>query len=940
MTEERTFMHYSSKSPAIKTTLVNLLILATFTSLAMTGCNKPQDAQTLLADARNYQQKGDNKAAIIQLKNSLQQNPDDTEARYLLGTIYNNTGNLQSAEKELQKALSLGMNPAKVWPELGQAMLGLGQFQQLLDDTQTLSGNDASAEILTLRGAAFLALDKAQEAKKLFEQALEKQPHFPDAMVGMAKYSLMQRDVDTATRLSNEAVEKNPSSSDAWLFKGDLLRVLGKSDPAIAAYNEVIKIKPNNTAAYLNKAFLEIGAGKFDSAKTDIDAARKITPGSLLVFYTQALLDYSQGKYPAALESLQQVFRAAPDHLPSLLLGGAVQLALGSLPQAETHLKQYLEKDPGNLYARKLLASVLLKSRDGQRAISILTPVLKNKNIQPDSQLFALAGEAYMQTRDFEKATEYFEKASSMAPENATLHAALSMSKMGQGDNNRAIAELEAARKLDPQSSQAGILLVMAHLRLKEFDKALAAAKAVEKEHPDNPLIQNLKGGIYLSKKDAASARASFEKALSLQPSYFPAVTNLAQLDMQENKPEAAKQRFEALLKNDKKNIQAMTALAGIALNRQDNKEATMWLERAYKENPNVLEPALLLEAHYLRLGEKQKALSLVEKLRGAYPDNADVLDFLAQAQFANNDKAGALESYNKLVAMLPGSPLAHFRIAAIHIAMDNLPAASDALKKSLALKPDYLDAKLTQILLETRNKNYAGALAVSKQIQKQYPKLPVGYVAEGDLELKQNNPALASKAYEHALSLGKDPLLLMKLHASLRQTGKKSEANLRLVHWLKEHPGDATVRMYLAETYITDREIKPAIEQYQTVLRTHPQNVAALNNLAMALQQNKDSQALEYAEKAHQLAADNPSVLDTLGSILIEQGNTTRGLPFLRKAATLAPDMPEIRYHLALGLVKANDKASARKELEQLTATGKNFADIGEARALLKQVQ
>jgi hypothetical protein len=38
--------------------------------------------------------------------------------------------------------------------------------------------------------------------------------------------------------------------------------------------------------------------------------------------------------------------------------------------------------------------------------------------------------------------------------------------------------------------------------------------------------------------------------------------------------------------------------------------------------------------------------------------------------------------------------------------------------------------------------------------------------------------------------------------------------------------------------------------------------------------------------------------------------------------------------------LIKANDKASARKELEQLIATGKNFADIGEARALLKQVQ
>jgi Flp pilus assembly protein TadD len=105
-------------------------------------------------------------------------------------------------------------------------------------------------------------------------------------------------------------------------------------------------------------------------------------------------------------------------------------------------------------------------------------------------------------------------------------------------------------------------------------------------------------------------------------------------------------------------------------------------------------------------------------------------------------------------------------------------------------------------------------------------------------------------------------------------------------------------------------------------------------------LQQNKDPQALEYAEKANRLAADNPAVLDTLGSILIEQGNTARGLPLLRKAVSLAPDMPDIRYHLALGLIKVNDKASARKELEQLVRSSKNFADIGEARALLKEIQ
>lgn len=901
------------------------------------ACGKTQTSQTLVSEAKQYQQKGDNKAAIIQLKNALQKNPDDTEARYLLGTIYNETGDPKSAEKELRKALGLGMSPAKVLPSLGKTLLILGEFQKVLDETQQGSGIKDSAEISTLRGNAYLALGKTREAKESFEQALKDNPDFPEALIGLARYSLSEKDIEAAMRFSEQAVTRNPKNTDAWLFKGDLLRAQGKTEPALAAYDQVLKLKPGNASAHMNKAFLEIGTGKFDAAKANIDAARKATPNSLIVFYAQALLDFRQGKNAAALESLQQILRVAPEHMPSILLAGAVQYALGSMQQAEQHLKHYLEKDPKNLYARKLLASTLLKNRQTQRAIDVLAPALKDS--QQDAQLLTLAGESYMQSKDFTKATEYFEKASAIDPKNPMLHTALGMSKLAQGESTRAVAELETAAGLDTKSSKADVLLVMTHLRLKEFDKALAAAKALEKEQPDNPLSHNLKGAAYLGKKDMAGARASFEKALSLQPTYFPAVANLAQLDLQEKKPEAAKKRFEAILEKDKKNVQAMTALAGLALSQGQNKEATAWLERASKENPDALKPAMLLAAHYLRLGEKQKSLTLAQKLQATNPGNPDVLDLLAQAQLANDDKAAALESYNKLAALVPESAPAQFRIASVHMAMQNQAAASDALKKALSLKPDFLDAQLAQASLEVRKGNHEQALTIARQIQKQQEKSPVGYMLEGDLLMEQKKPALAVKAYEHAFTISKSGPLIVKLHASLSQAGKGKEGGARLTQWLKEHPDDAATRMYLAGTYLADRQNKAAIEQYLIVLRQEPKYVPALNNLAWLYQQEKDPRALEYADKAYQLAGDSPAILDTLGWILVEQGNTIRGLPLLQKATSLVPEAAEIRYHFVLGLVKSGDKAKARKELEQLLASGKNFPKIEEARALLKQL-
>ncbi|PTR15112.1 putative PEP-CTERM system TPR-repeat lipoprotein [Nitrosospira sp. Nsp2] len=931
-------MRNSSRAGAKSKNLAGLMISAVLLTGSIAGCGKSEDPQTLVADAKRYQEKGDNSAAIIQLKNALQKNPDDPETRYLLGTIYRKTGDLQSAEKELRRALNLGIDPGRVVPDLGKTLLELGQFQQVLDETKSLSDTRTSAEILTLRGRASLALGKGEDARELFRRALEGSPDFSDALVGLAQYSLSKQDLDAATQYSEQAVNADPKNADAWLFKGDLLRAVGKVDPALAAYDQVVKLKPNNAQAFLNRAFIETSTEKFEGAKADIEAARKIAPGSPLVLYAQALLDFTQGNHAAAWESLQQILSKAPGHMPTVLLAGATQLAMGSLPQAEQYLKQYLEKDPRNLYARKLLATALLKNRDTQRALSLLTPALRD-GVDQDPQLFALAGEAYMQAKEFSKATEYFEKAVRIAPKSAMLHTALSSSKMSQGDNARAIAELEMATKLDPKSSQAGILLVMTHLRLKEPEKALQAVTTLEKEHPDNPVVQNIKGGIYLSRNDPGNARSSFEKALSLQPTYFPAAANLAQLDLRDDKPDAAKKRFEAILAKDKKNIQAMAALSAIALNQGQTKEATSWLERAVQNNPDVLEPSLLLAGHYLRVGEKQKALTLGQKLQGANPSNPEVLDVLAQAQFANNDKAAALETYNRLAAIRPNSHLVQFRIAAIHTAAENFPAAGDALKKALALKPDYLDAQLAQMGLEARQGNTEKAIAISRQIQKQHQKSPVGYVAEGDLLMQQKNPALAAKAYEHAFAISKNQPLMLKLHASLSQAGRGKEANSRLIQWLKENPSDVPLRMYLGEVYLADGQTRSAIEQYQTVLQQNPKYMPAMNNLATAYQQEKNPLALEYAEKAYQIAPDNPAIMDTLGWILIEQGNTGRGLPLLQKAVSLAPDVGEIRYHFAAALAKSGDKAKARKELEALLSNGKNFPSREEARTLLKQM-
>lgn len=166
------------------------------------------------------------------------------------------------------------------------------------------------------------------------------------------------------------------------------------------------------------------------------------------------------------------------------------------------------------------MINTLLQSNQSKQALTILEPTLAG--VQNDPQLFALAGEVYMRSGDFIKATEFYEKANELVPNNATIHTALGLSKLATGDSAHGIAELELALDLDRNSPRAGILLTLAHLRANAFDKALATVDELIKADPQNPLFYNLKGAIFLSKNDVTKARENFNQALAIQPDFSP----------------------------------------------------------------------------------------------------------------------------------------------------------------------------------------------------------------------------------------------------------------------------------------------------------------------------------------------------------------------------------------------------------------------------------
>jgi len=913
------------------------LCIAMISGSLLTGglaaCSKSPDVQALVSEAGEYHRKGDNKAAVIQLKNALQQSPEDMHARLLLGTVYLDTNDPQSAEKELRKAIELGMARDKALPPLARSLIMQGKFEAVLAEAGDAPDDLAAA---LARGNAFLGLGKGDEAKQAFELARKLSPDHPDVLIGLARHATLSRDTQLASRYADEATARNPANADAWQFKADLLRAQNKAEEALAAYEEVLKIKPNAAPALVSRAGIEIGMGKYDAARANLEAARKAGSATIIGIYTQALLEYREGKHAAALEQLQRILRSAPDHMPSQLLAGSAQYALGATQQAEVHLKTYLDSHPKDINARKLYAAVLLKNGEAKRAQTVASEALKDA--PQDPQLLAIAGESSWQSNDLRAASDYFKKASAIAPQDAMIRASLGKAKLGQGDSDAAIAEFEKAYALD-KKDQTGTALVLSYVQQKRFDKALELVNGMEKEQPKNARLRLLKGAVHLARNDTANARKSFEEVLAIEPLNYPAAASLANLDVKEGKPDSAKKRLESLLEKDPKNPEVLQALGALAAQQKQNEEATRWFERAHAENPDAMQAAGQLFMQYVRNGQKQKALSLAQKLQSANPQSPEALEMLGNAHFANGNREASLEAYEKLAVLKPDAAGVHYHVGILQLGAQKQAQAAAAFKKALALHPDYIEAHLGLASIDVMAGRHEPALGTARNLQKQHPKSPAGHLLEGEVLMAQKKPALAAGAFERAFAAGKNGQTAQKLHAALVLAGKEKEADSHINEWLKAHPNDSASHAYLALHYLSTGQNKQAIRQYETIVKGDPKNVRALNNLAWAYQQEKDSRALKLAENAYGIDPRNPAVMDTLGGILVENGEVQRGLELLEKAVAGAPDAPDIRLRYAEALVKAGDKEKARSELKTLVDSGKDFPKLKDARALLAQL-
>lgn len=910
-----------------------ITVTAGLTLAALLACQRMKPVEDVLKDARAAHARGEDRAAVIHLKNLLRQEPGNVAARRMLGELHLSQGDPASAEKELRRALALGQPREQLLPLLVRAMLAQGAHQGVLDE---LHADADAAPVMAWRGDALFGLGKMEEAGRLYSQALHKDGKLVAARLGRARLALLTQDGKAAMEEVTLALQANPSDTDALRLRGDLLRAQGELQQSMAAYAAILGFDKGNVQAHADIAAVYLLQGRPDLARQELEGARKFQPASLVLVYAQALLELGEGQHKAALEHAQAVLRAAPEHLPSMLLAATAELATGATAAARAHVQRYRQSLPAEPYALRLQAMCDLREGKARDALALLRPAIGAGS--QDADLLALGGEAAMRDGQHELAARWFAQASSIAPESASLLAANGLSLLTQGQDARAVDALEqATRKNGAAAARAGSLLVMTHLRSRNFSEAMAQVRRMEAQG-ENPAIENLKGGVLLASGDLAGARKAFMRALELDAGHMPALDNLAELDIIEKKAPQARHRYQAALQHHRNSVPLLMALAKLEARQGELAASAAWLERASIAAPDAAGPLQALAALYLRSGQADKALVQAQRLRALAPNEAASLDLLAQAATAAGKHALALESLQKLAALLPRSADIQLRIARSELVLQQKGPALVAAHKALALEPGRDEALLLASALMLDGRAFEDALKLAVAAQQQRPKAAIGFKLEGDALLEQGKPQQAVVQYERGFSLQPGGPLLISLHRALHAARQDEAAERRMAEWLAKHPDDQPTRLYYASYLLQHTEYGAARREYETLLARDPDNVVALNDLAWTLLQLKAGDPLRPAERAYRLAPANPAVADTLAWIFAETGQPARAVPLLKKALDSAPSAADIRLHYAHALFRTGDKRGARSQCEQLLAL-QDFAHRAEVQGLLARL-
>lgn len=927
----------------------SLAILASLMVASGALTSSPTLAQDeYLEKAQKYFDEQEYSSALIEAKNAVQAHPNDPQARILLGKIYLRVGDPKSAEAAFVRAHELGAIGDELDLMLAYARLGKGSFQEVVGQTVNQTGELTAVQrdLTAARGDALLALEKLDEAQEAYDRVLSTGPHAM-ALRGKATIAVMRRQPDESRKLLDQALALEPENDEIVTADAEWYLRQGKYELARDRFAKAVELNPIKLIPRIGHVRAVLGAGDIKSAVQEITELRQLQPNNMLVVFQDSVVQLAAGNYEAAKSAADQVLARDQYHTMAMNVSGSSAYALGLYEQAAARLRTYVEATPQDKQARILLAASLLRLKEATTAKTVLQPLLA----ESDARVLALMGTAEALSGNNEAAIQYLDKASALTPEDQALRSQLGMVRIAAGDPKTGVAELQQVIELDRKSGAGArdqidareISLVVGQLRISDYSGALENLARLQKENPENARLFVLSGIAHIGLNEKDLAEAAFSRAVELDPAAADARLNLAQLKASNGDFDAAKGLLEQVLAQHPNHYPAMLELASLAGRKGDVKLQASWLEKAVAAQPTLTGPRRALALLYLNTQQPLKALETAQSALEADPNSVEFLGIVGQSELQAGKTEEGIKTFQRLVNVAPQTVEAHFLLARAYGLAGQHREMQAALAKALDIDPDHLPSQVALVRFLVLDGQVGEAEKRLQALKKAHPDNAEVMAQEGWTRLQEGKPEEAAKTLQEALNRS-GPAASRELVESLAEAywgARQWEASLGVRNsWLKNNPKDIPMLLSLGQNYTQLSRLDDAVKSYRAVQALMPDNVVALNNLAWLLQKSAPEEALGYAEQANRLVPGTPSIMDTLGWLLLQQGQAARARELFEEASQKSPGNPQYRYHLAQALDQTGESKRAEQILQELLADQRLKAEHPKIQRMLEQIK
>ncbi|OFZ18320.1 MAG: hypothetical protein A2X94_12245 [Bdellovibrionales bacterium GWB1_55_8] len=508
--------------------------------------------------------------------------------------------------------------------------------------------SEASAEYHFSLAQAYVAEGNPDRAIEEYKLTLLFDPGSALVYARLATEYVKKGMLSDAMETCKEALQRDPKFVDARLMLAGLYLNARQDEDALREYEQVLKLDARHEEAAVYKAQALGEAGRSKEAAIFLRKFVKANPESALGWYTLARFEQALERVEPATQAYRKAIALRPGFPQASLALGYLYEEKGKNAQA-MEIYRTLYDETQDLGAANRLATLLLKAEKYRDAVPYLETI---EAADPeDMNARVKLGLIQMELKNYDRAIAIFENILAKAPNSDRIQYYLGSVYEETGKPEQAI---KALRKIEPSSKlYPDAVLHVAYL-LKEKESVAASRAYIDAAIETSPNLSSFyvfRASLDEGANDIAGAVAVLEKAVVKFSEDEKILYYLGSLYDRIGKVDQGLQKMEAILKVNPNNVDALNYIGytwtvqGLRLN-----DAEKLLKRALALKPDNAYIRDSWGWYLFVRGKLGEAVVELEKAAQLKPDEATILEHLADAYLRKNLREKALARYTDAI--------------------------------------------------------------------------------------------------------------------------------------------------------------------------------------------------------------------------------------------------------------------------------------------------